>query len=241
MVTVAIIPARGGSKSIPRKNIKLLGGKPLIAYSIETARASKLIDRVIVSTDDNEIAEVAKKYRADVPFIRPKELAQDSTPMLPVLQHAVTFLEKEGKLSVEYVVLLDPTTPFRSVGDMDACIKKIKETNADSVDSVCEYEHNPYFNGMLIKANDKLVPLNKKYNRTGTRQEVPVVYRENAAVLVVKRDVLMKKNKLFTDNMRGVVMTQENSVNIDTPIDWAYAEFVIEKRRANEHGKKQDK
>ncbi len=237
MVVVAIIPARGGSKSIPRKNIKMLGGKPLIAYSIETALESEMVDRVIVSTDDSEIAEVAKKYGAEVPFIRPKELAQDNTPMLPVLQHAIKFLEGKEKLKVDYIVLLDPTTPFRTVEDMDACIKKIKETNADSVDSVCEYEHNPYFNGMLIKEKDKLVPLNKKHNRAGTRQEVPIVYRENAAVLVVKRDVLMKKNKLFTDNMRGVVMTQENSVNIDTPIDWEYAEFVMEKRRA-ENGKK---
>jgi len=140
MYILGIIPARGGSKSVPKKNIRLLAGKPLIAYTIETAQKCKMLDRTVISTDDDEIADVAKKYGGDVPFMRPEELALDSSPMVPALQHAVSFIEKNENVRVGMVVLLDPTSPFRRIEDIEECIKKLERENVDSVVTICEVE-----------------------------------------------------------------------------------------------------
>lgn len=227
MAIIAIIPARGGSKSIPRKNIKLLAGKPLIVYTIETSLKCKL-DRVIVSTDDEEIAAISKKHGAEVPFIRPKELALDTTPMLPVLQHAVSYLEQDEKFRIDIVVLLQPTSPFREASDIENCIKKLKNEKADSVVTVCEAEHNPYFVMMRFQ-DDNLMPLLKTVKPVTTRQDAPKVYRLNGAVYAVKRDVLMNENKIFTDNTKAVIMPQEKSIDLDRPLDFEFADFLIKK------------
>ena len=228
MTIIAIIPARGGSKTIPRKNIKLLAGKPLIVYTIETALKSKLLDRVIVSTDDEEIAVISKKHGAEVPFIRPRELALDTTPMLPVLQHAVSYVERNGKSHVDIVVLLQPTSPFREVSDIKNCIEKLKNEKVDSVVTVCEAEHNPYF-AMMKFQNDNLMPLLKTEKPITRRQEAPKVYRLNGAVYAVRRNVLINENKIFTDNTKAVIMSQERSIDLDRPIDFEFAEFLIKK------------
>jgi len=233
MAIIAIIPARGESKSIPRKNIKLLAGKPLIAYTIETALKCKLLDRIIVSTDDKEIAAISKKHGAEVPFMRPRELALDSIPMLPVLQHAVSYLEQNEKLHIDIVVLLQPTSPFREVSDIESCIKKLKKEKADSVVTVCEAEHNPYFVMMKFQ-DDNLVPLLKTEKPVTTRQDALKVYRLNGAVYAVKRDVLMNENKIFTDNTKAVIMPQEKSIDLDHPLDFEFAEFLIKKGYASE-------
>ena len=234
MAIIAIIPARGGSKSLPRKNIKLLAGKPLIAYTIETALKCKLLDRVIVSTDDTEIAAISKKHGAEVPFIRPRELALDTTPMLPVLQHAVSFIERNEKSHIDIVVLLQPTSPFREVSDIKNCIKKLENEKADSVVTVCEVEHNPYFVMMRFQ-NDNLVPLLKMRELITRRQDAPNVYLLNGAVYVTRRDVLMNENKIFTDNTKAVIMPQERSIDLDRQLDFEFAEFLMKrtcKRRA---------
>lgn len=228
MYVVGIIPARGGSKSIPKKNIRLLAGKPLIAYTIETAQECKMLNRTVVSTDNIEIAEVARKYRGDVPFMRPKELALDDTPMIPVLQHAVDFIEKNENVHVDVVVLLDPTSPFRRVEDIEECIQKLERENSDSVVTVCEVEHNPYF-VMVELDGDKLVPLIKSDKVITRRQDAPDVYRLNAAVYAIKRDILMNENKIITDNTMAVIMPQELSAHIDHGIDFVFVEFLIEK------------
>ena len=217
---------------MPKKNIRLLVGRPLIAYTIETALQCKLIDKVIVSTDDEEIAAISREYGAEVPFMRPAELASDTTPMLPVLQHAVSYLEEKG-ISVGIVVILDLTSPFRKVLDIENCIKKLKNENADSVVTVCEVEHNPYFVMMEFKG-DNLVPLLKTKKPITRRQDAPKVYRLNAAVYAVKRDVLMNENKIFTENTRGVIMPQERSVHIDHQLDFEFAEFLMKYRRIND-------
>ena len=233
MAIIAIIPARGGSKSIPRKNIKLLAGKPLIVYTIETALKCKLLDRVIVSTDDEEIAAISKKHGAEVPFIRPRELALDTTPMLPVLQHAVSYLEQNEKLHIDIVVLLQPTAPFREASDIENCIEKLKNEKADSVVTVCEVEHNPYFVMMKFQ-DDNLVPLLKTEKPVTTRQDAPKVYRLNGAVYAVRRDVLMNENKILTDNTKAVIMPQERSIDLDRPLDFEFAEFLLKKGYSRE-------
>lgn len=228
MYILGIIPARGGSKSVPQKNIRLLAGKPLMAYTIETAQKCNMLNRTIVSTDNDEIAEVAKKYGGDVPFMRPNNLSLDNTPMVPVIQHAVYFIEKKENFHVDVVVLLDPTSPFRRVEDIEACIQKLERKNADSVVTVCEVEHNPYFVMMELN-DDKLVPLIKCDKVITRRQDAPEVYRLNAAVYAVKRDVLMNKNKVITDNTIAVIMSQELSTHIDHEIDFEFAEYLMKK------------
>lgn len=228
MYILGIIPARGGSKSIPKKNIRLLADKPLIAHTIEVAKECKMLNRTLVSTDSIEIADVATKYGCDVPFIRPKDLSSDDTPMVPVLQHAVSFIEEKDNIHVDVVVLLDPTSPFRRVEDIEACIQKIECENADSVVTVCEVEHNPYFVMMELNG-EKLVPLIKSDKVITRRQDSPDVYRLNAAVYAIKRDVLMNENKIITDNTMAVIMPQELSAHIDHEIDFEFAEFLIEK------------
>lgn len=228
MAIIAIIPARGESKSIPRKNIKLLAGKPLIVYTIETALKCKLLDRVIVSTDDEEIAAISKKHGAEVPFIRPRELALDATPMLHVLQHAVSYIERNGKSHIDIVVLLQPTAPFREVSDIENCVKKLKNKKADSVVTVCEVEHNPYFVMMKFQ-NDNLMPLLKTEKPITRRQDAPKVYRLNGAVYAIRRDVLMNENKIFTDNTKAVIMPQERSIDLDRKLDFEFAEFLLKR------------
>lgn len=228
MAIIAIIPARGESKSIPRKNIKLLAGKPLIVYAIETALKCKLLDRVIVSTDDEEIAAISKKHGAEVPFIRPRELALDTTPMLHVLQHAVSYIERNGKSNIDIVVLLQPTAPFREVSDIENCVKKLKNEKADSVVTVCEVEHNPYFVMMKFQ-NDNLMTLLKTEKPITRRQDAPKVYRLNGAVYAIRRDVLMNENKIFTDNTKAVIMPQERSIDLDRKLDFEFAEFLLKR------------
>jgi len=229
-MTVGIIPARGGSKGIPRKNIKSLLGKPLIAYTIKTALRCSLIDRVIVSTDDEEIANVARKYGAEVPFMRPRHLALDTTPTLPVLQHAVSYIEENEGVVLDTVVLLEPTSPLRDVGYIDACIQKLQAEDADSVVTVCEVEHNPYF-VMLRIENGRYVPLIEPSEPVMRRQDAPKVYRLNGAVYAVKRDVLMERNEIFkTENTKVVIVPQEKSFSIDQPLDFEIVEFLLKKR-----------
>lgn len=226
MYILGIIPARGGSKSIPKKNIRLLAGKPLIAYTIETARECKMLTKVVLSTDDIEIAEVAKEHGCDVPFMRPRELALDTTPMVPVLQHAVKYVEENENVHVDAIVLLDPTTPFRRIEDIEACINKLKHNKVDSVVTVCEAEHNPYF-VMMELDDDNLIPLFKNKNEITRRQDAPKVYRLNAAVYAINRDVLMNENAIITDNSKVIIMQQEVSTHIDHEIDFKFAEFLL--------------
>ncbi len=230
MSIIAIIPARGGSKEVEKKNIKDLAGKPLIAYTIETAKQSQSLNRIIVSTDDEEIASIARDLGAETPFIRPTELAQDDTPMLPVLQHAVNYLEGNENEKIDIIVLLDPTAPFRSNEDIEECINKLKETNVDSVVTVSEAEHNPYF-VMIELDNDNMRPLIKQNKSIIRRQEAPTVYRLNAGVYAIKRATLMEKNKIITDNTKVVIMPHKRSVHIDSDIDFELAQSIATKKK----------
>lgn len=222
---LGLIPARGGSKSIPLKNIKLLHGKPLIAYTIEEALKSEYLDKVIVSTDNAQISQISKEYGAEVPFIRPKELATDTSPTLPVIQHALMYLESEGYIP-NFVVLLQPTSPLRKVKHIDSAIKKILDTGADTVISLTESEIHPYW--MRNLEGDKVYPFIETDKNLLRRQDLPVVYKLNGAVIVNKREVILSGKEWQKQDVRAIIMDNIHSIDIDTPLDFYIAEKLME-------------
>ena len=231
MKVLATICARGGSKGIPGKNIRLLGGKPMIVYTIEVARRCKAIERVIVSTDDTEIARIARASGAEIPFMRPKELAEDNTPTLPVVRHAVEFLEREQNYTADIVVVLQPTAPLRKTYHIDEALNLlINNPGADSIVSVMEVPHqyNPYF---VMKIEDDLLKFYNedaiKYTR---RQSLPKAYSRNGAIYAFRLETLNKKNSLYGDTCLPYVMSFEESANIDTMYDLMMAEIFLRNR-----------
>lgn len=210
---LAVIPARGGSKSIPRKNIKELAGKPLIAWTIEEAKKSKFIDRIILSSEDAEIIEVAKQYGCDVPFTRPVNLAQDETPGIAPVLHAMK--ECPGH---DFVVLLQPTSPLRTVDDIDRAIETLFEKEADFCVSVTESEQSPYWMYNL-DVNGTMNPVVKQENFALLRQDLPKVYSLNGAVYVANTEQLKVTKSFLTDDTVGYVMPKVRSFDIDTEED----------------------
>jgi CMP-N-acetylneuraminic acid synthetase len=227
MNIVATICARGGSKGVPRKNIRLLCGKPLIVHTIETAQKCPLINRIIVSTDDREIAETARKAGAEVPFMRPKELAQDDTAKLPVIKHAIQFLESQG-YSPDIVVDLDPTSPLRTEKDIEACISMVVAGEADNVFSVTRASKSPYFN--MVEIIDGRVRLVKQLARPAKRrQDAPEVYDMNASIYVWKRDALMNTETIYLENTRIYLMPKW-AIDIDDETDFEFVEYMLSRR-----------
>ena len=221
---LAIIPARGGSKGIPRKNIKDLNGKPLIAYTIEEAKKSKYIDKILVSTEDEEIAEISKKYNLEVPFLRPKELAEDNTPGIDPILYTVQCFH-ENKCDFDYVVCLQCTSPFRKIEQIDEAIEKLIAQNAHSIVSVCESEVNPYWmknieNGLM----KDFLEGSAFYSR---RQDIPKIYRLNGAIYISKTENLLKNKNWYTEKTLAYVMDKKSSIDIDEMIDFKFAEFLM--------------
>lgn len=225
---LGVITARGGSKGVPKKNIKLLKGKPLIAYSILQAQKSKYIDKVLVSTDDKKIAEISKKYGAEIQM-RPEEFARDNTPHLPVLQYVVKQLEEEG-YKTDIIVLLQPTSPFRANGEIDKAIKKFMDNpKADSLTSVSEVPG--YYNPLWVKRieNNKLLPFaGSKIKDIPRRQDLPKFYWKSGQIYIMKYNTLMKKNSLFGDFCMPYIAEIKELANIDSKSDFALAEFIID-------------
>ncbi len=210
---LAIIPARGGSKGIPRKNIRYIGGKPLIAWTIEEAKKSRYIDRLILSSDDDEIIEVTKAWGCEVPFKRPIELAQDETPGIASVLHALQLLPK-----YDYAILLQPTSPLRTVDDIDACLEKCLAFNANACVSVTEVTENPYW--MYTISPDgimhQLIETNYSFTR---RQDLPKVYKLNGAVYVADSEWLLQSKSFLSNDTLAYVMPWERSLDIDTELD----------------------
>lgn len=226
---VAIILARGGSKGVPGKNVALVAGKPLIAWTIDTALQSQLLDRVIVSTDDKEIADVAQHHGAEVPFLRPAELAKDETPGIAPLLHAVRWLDKHENYRPKYVMLLQPTSPFRTVGDIQATFELAKKKQADAVVSVTPVQQHPYWM-KRISEDGRLVgflPMERSYHR---RQDLPSVYASNGAIYLARRDVIMEQETFYTDQTYAYVMPAEHSLDIDTYWDLYLADLILDNR-----------
>ena len=226
---LAVVPARGGSRGVPRKNVHLLAGKPLIVYTVTAALQSQYPLRVVISTDNEKIAEVAQRAGAEVPFLRPAELAQDETPTLPVIQHALQWLEQHDGYKPGLVVLLQPTSPLRRASHIDQGIKLLLETNADSVVSVCEVEHSPYWMRVLDEKGQvrRFVETDREFPR---RQDLPPVYRLNGALYVTKRKLIMDEERLLGDDVRALVMAREDSIDIDDKLDFLLAELLLKRR-----------
>ena len=223
---LVIIPARGGSKGIPGKNLKKLGGKPLIAYPIELAKSIKEINKVVVSTDSKKIAGVAKKYGAEVPFIRPANLAKDNVPTLPVLQHCVSFLEKRG-YKADLIILLYPTCPFITKQTVKKAISLLKTKKCNSVLSV-EEDYGRFW--VYNKLRKKHVPFYPK--KRLNRQYYKPLLRENGAIYFSNYSVIMKKKKLIDDkSVKFIVMNPNEMSDLDTLEDWKDAEKRINKNR----------
>ena len=230
---LGVIPARGGSKSVPRKNIALVAGKPLIAYTIEEALKSKLLTRVIVSSEDQEIIEISKRHGAEVPFVRPKTLATDRALAVPTIQHAVREVEKMEGSEYDFVVMLQPTTPLREARHIDDCLKKLIQTGADSVISVLRvWDKHPY--RMKIIKRGRLCDYEAETTENMPRQDLPAVYLRNGAVYACKRNVLMNDNSFKGRDSRPYIMSEEESVNIDSVLDLRLADIILKEKM---HGK----
>jgi len=226
-----VIPARGGSKGLPGKNLRKLGGLSLIGQAIASARESALLARFIVSTDSEEIGAEAERHGAPVPFLRPAELATDESGMLGVLQHAVRWLESSGGVTPDLIVTLQPTSPFRTGAEIDATIRKVAETGADSAQTLCEASYHPYF--MKTLDGDRTVALFPDGHTYVRRQDAPPVYQPSGAVYVTRYDTLMLHGHILGEDNRGIVMGFEASVNIDTEWDFLLAELLLREGRAS--------
>lgn len=220
---IALIPARGGSKGVPGKNIRPLKGKPLIAYAIDCAKGSKYVDRVIVSTDDPETADVARRYGAEVPFLRPAHLATDSSMAVDTYIYTVDRLAETENASVDSFVVLLPTTPLRTSGDVDRAIGLFLEKNADSVISYTPEAHPVRWHKYI---NDDGSFENVFEETLANRQELRKSYYPNGAIYVFRTSVV-KARKYYTDNSYAYVMPRERSVDIDTEEDFRLAEFLL--------------
>lgn len=220
---LAIIPARGGSKGVPRKNIRDLAGKPLIAWTIEEAKKSCYIDRLILSSEDDGIIEVAKQYGCEVPFKRPLELAQDDTPGIEPVLHAI-----EQCPGYDYVVLLQPTSPLRTVEDIDGCIEKLLNSDADFCVSVTEPEKSPYW--MYTLEEERMVPLLPQEELVARRQDLPKVYALNGAVYAGEISKLFKSKSFINNNTCSYVMLQKHSIDIDSLYDFKICESILNER-----------
>ena len=224
---IATICARGGSKGLPGKNVRSLCGRPLLQYSIEHALATTGINGgVFVSTDDDEIAMLARRCGAEVPYLRPTELASDTAPKVPVIDHLVDWLESSGH-RIDVVVDLDPTSPLRLVSDVDAALSLLDDS-CDLVLSVCESHKNPYFN-MAEEERDGMIQLSKAPpGAVNRRQDAPRVYDVNGSVYVYRREAL--RRQLWDNRVRPYVMPRERSVDIDGPVDFALVELLMSRR-----------
>lgn len=227
---LAIVPARGGSKSIPYKNIKSLGGFPLIAYSIAIARQAPSVSRVIVSTDDEEIARVAREWGADVPFQRPDEISQDATTDLPVFQHALQWLREHENYLPQTVIQLRPTSPFRRLSHIEDSVRLLRENqNADSVRTVCTPFQNPF--KMWTIGNDNfLKPLLSGYGAepyNQPRQSLPNVFWQTGYVDAIRPRVI-ENGSMSGTNILPLVIDDGDWIDIDSPADWQMAENLLQ-------------
>ena len=222
----AFIFARGGSKGIPRKNLHLLAGKPLLVHAIDTARASRHISRIFVSTDDTEIAAVARAHGAEVPALRPAELASDTASEWLAWRHAITDLAGEP---FDVFVSIPPTAPLRSVADVDACIETLLGGDCDIVITASEAHRNPYFN-MITRATDGTARIViAPEGKVTRRQDAPAVYDVTTVAYAARPDFILRESGIFAGRVKAVLVPAERALDIDTQLDFDFAEFLLGK------------
>lgn len=222
---VAVIPARGGSKGVPRKNIKLLADKPMIAWTIEAALESKCLGRIIVSTEDDEIATVARSWGAETPFLRPPQLASDTASVVDVVLHALDWLKNNENFQPELVLLLQPTSPLQNGDDIRNAIALQKEKNANAVVSVCVAAHPPHWL-RRIGARGELLPWLSEAT-PNRRQEVEALYQFNGALYLIRPEVLVSEKTFVPEPTFASVMPLERSIDVDTPFDFYVADLIL--------------
>jgi CMP-N,N'-diacetyllegionaminic acid synthase len=228
---LGVIPARGGSKGIPRKNLALLTGRPLLAYTCEAALQSGRLNRVVLSTDDEEIAACGRDFGVAAPFVRPAELSRDETPIVEVLRHAVQWLEHNDGFRTDAVVLLQPTSPLRRAEHVNAALDLLEESGADTVVSVMEVPHQFTPDSLMRLSEDgRLVPFAPGPVILRRQDKARLYARNGPAVLVVRRSVL-DRGEIYGDVVRPLVMSASDSVDIDDAEDLRLAEFWLEQRR----------
>jgi CMP-N,N'-diacetyllegionaminic acid synthase len=228
MRVLGLIPARGGSKGVTRKNIRSLCGKPLLQWTAEAALAAETLARVVVSTEDEEIAEVGRGCGLEVPFLRPWDLAADDTPTLHVVQHALRALEKAGD-RFDAVCLLQPTSPFRRSSDIDACIELLAVSYADSVMSILRVppEYNPHW--VYFRADDGSLKLSTGESQPlPRRQLLPPAFHRDGSIYVTRRHVVLEQESLYGTRVLGYEVDRANTINIDTVADWVRAEVMMQ-------------
>jgi len=229
MKILGIIPARGGSKGIPRKNIKVLGGKPLLQYTTEVALKSKLLSKVILSSDDDEIIDAAQNLGVEVPFKRPKNLSGDKSQTLHVIKHALKYYEKMG-VFYDAVCILQVTSPFRSVDLLEKAISKFIKNNTDSLISVLKvpHEYNPHWTFKKNKKNELEIST-KDDILISRRQDLPEAFYRDGSIYITKTNVIQKENSLYGDSISYIESDINFYVNIDTQKDWKKAEEILKK------------
>lgn len=224
---VALICVRGGSKGLPKKNIRLLAGKPLIAWAIDHAKAVPRIKRVIVSTDSQEIADIAISYGGEVPFMRPPELARDESPEWLVWRHALEFLHESDGCYPDVMVSVPATAPLRLPLDIENCLDEYEQNNVDMVIAVTDAHRSPYFNMVSINEDKSLklvIPPQKNITR---RQDAPIVYDLTTVVYAMKPEYVITHNSIFEGNVRSIHVPPERALDIDTPLDFKIAECLL--------------
>jgi len=227
---LAVIPARGGSKGVPRKNIKKLNGVELIGYTIKAAIESDYLIDTVVSTDDPEIAEISKSFGAQVPFIRPKELASDDSQSAPVIEHALDFMEKSKKIKYDAILMLQPTSPLRTSQHIKESLDLFTSQECDSVVSIVSVGGNHPFRMKRLINNQLVNYIDQGFWDMSPRQSLPEVYIRNGAIYLISRDAFKRSNQLIGENCLGYVMNDSESTNIDTPIDLKIAELLLKEK-----------
>ncbi len=230
MNILAIIPARGGSKSVPRKNIVKVNGRPLISYTISAALMVDRLTDVVVSTDDPEIAEISRELGAQVPFVRPVDLASDQAQSAPVIEHALYFMEKIKGLKYDAILMLQPTSPLRTSQHIEESLDLFTSQECDSVVSIVSVGGNHPFRMKRLIDNQLVNYIDQGFWDMRPRQSLPDVYIRNGAIYLISRDVFMQQHQLIGDKCLGYVMNDSESTNIDTPIDLKIAELLLNEK-----------
>jgi CMP-N,N'-diacetyllegionaminic acid synthase len=222
---LAIIPARGGSKGIPKKNLRKLAGKPLIEYTISAAKNSKLISKIIVSTDDKKIAKLSESLGVDVPFLRPKNISQDNSKTLDVINHSIDFLKISQDYIPDIVILLQPTSPLRTTRDIDKSIQLLKQKKCSSVISVKKIKEHPNAAFKLSKKN--LKPVMKNFEQFYQRQKFPDLFFPTGGIYTFWYETLKNTKNIYGSQITPLIISDESMIDIDNPLDFFICESII--------------
>ncbi len=225
-MVVGLIPARKGSKGVPNKNLRLVSGKPLIVHAIECGLQNEVIDHLIVSTDSKKIAAVARDSGAEVPFMRPKELATDEAPMLPVIEHAIIETEKHYAEQVDCLILIDPTAPLRSINDLTGAFELFRSGDCDAVVSGSVARRNPYFN-MVQKKSTYYTLVNNSSQMIGRRQDAPEVFDLNTIVFIYTRAAVMEQKSRIPEKTLLYEIPVDRAIDLDTELDFIFLDFIL--------------